>query len=712
MDMTMEDRSGTTTRGQIATTPHRFRELLHRLLFHANRGFNKLEFLQQSCCILLEFSGCDTVEVRLDERGKVIRCMVLQAGPGEIRIDCRAPVTVDGDNLTGHISIPERIIKSALSGGFAAAAPFFTRSGSFWTGDTAKPVLLREKGTSSAPPPVVIGGEFSSLALIPFPVDDDTGGIVSLGSRRREFFTVQDVHFYEAVAETLGVAIAHQGAQWALRERVKELTCLYGIARITQKPGISRDDLLREAAAILPPGWQYPDITVARIALDGKTHTTTGYGDSPYKQTSAIFVDGEARGTVEVAYTEARPELDEGPFLREERKLIDAVAESLGGALAHQDAQSALRERVKELTCLYGIAGVARRQGMATKDLLERIASLLPQAWQYPEITSARIKLDKESHDTPGFGPSAWCQNAPVSVGGEERGEVEVIYREEKPPADEGPFLKEERLLIDEVARQIGLILEQREAEEEHDRLQEQLLHADRLATIGQLAAGAAHELNEPLGSILGFTQLAQKCHGLPEQASRDMNKIVNAALHAREVIKKLLIFARQAPPKKSRVNLNRLVENGLYFLESRCGKEGVRLLRDLAPGLPAITADASQVHQVLVNLVVNALQAMPEGGTLTIRTAARQESVILTVEDTGTGMSDEVLKQIFMPFYTTKESGQGTGLGLAVVQGIVTSHGGSIHVESEPGRGSTFRVHWPVGEGSGPKEATRNGIP
>jgi len=136
-----------------------------------------------------------------------------------------------------------------------------------------------------------------------------------------------------------------------------------------------------------------------------------------------------------------------------------------------------------------------------------------------------------------------------------------------------------------------------------------------------------------------------------------------------------------------------------LLFLESRWEKKGIRVVRELHPELPTITADPAQLQQVLVNLVVNAEQAMPEGGTLTLATAPGEDTVRLRVEDTGVGMDDEVCEKAFLPFFTTKDVNEGTGLGLAVVHGIVTAHGGTIRVSSEPGRGSTFEVELPVDE-------------
>jgi len=384
-------------------------------------------------------------------------------------------------------------------------------------------------------------------------------------------------------------------------------------------------------------------------------------------------------------------------FSKRERDLYRDLAHVLGIAVVHRHIQVDLRERVKELSCLYEIARLGAQPNLSLEQIFQGIAELLPPAWLYPEITSARIVLDGRSYSTPRFQEGFHQLESTILIQGEHRGVVEVTYRKEKPELDEGPFMKEERSLIDAVAKEVAIILKRRHDEEEKLRLEEQLRHADRLATIGQLAAGVAHELNEPLGSILGFAQLAKKCDGVPPQAEKDIDKILNASLYAREVVKKLLIFARQMPPKKTPVNLNQMIEEGLTFFESRCAKEGIELVRSFSPGLPRVYADPAQLNQILVNLVVNALQAMPEGGKLSIQTLNHGQWVSLIVKDTGTGMDEEVLGKIFTPFFTTKDVGQGTGLGLPVVHGIVTSHGGALHVESKVGQGTRFEIRLPV---------------
>ena len=152
------------------------------------------------------------------------------------------------------------------------------------------------------------------------------------------------------------------------------------------------------------------------------------------------------------------------------------------------------------------------------------------------------------------------------------------------------------------VAREIAILIERCEAEETNAKLQEQLRHADRLATLGQLAAGVAHEMNEPLANILGFAQLARKAPQLPNQTADDLEKIVKNSLFAREIIHELLTFARQMTPEMTRVRLNQVVTGGLYFLESRCTKAGIEVIRILSPNLPEILADSSQLQLVVVN--------------------------------------------------------------------------------------------------------------
>ncbi|MFC1563641.1 sensor histidine kinase [candidate division KSB1 bacterium] len=385
-------------------------------------------------------------------------------------------------------------------------------------------------------------------------------------------------------------------------------------------------------------------------------------------------------------------------FCTDERiELYETIAETVGSAALDRNRQLALRERVKELGCLYGISKIIERSDFSTHEIFESIVNLLPPSWLYPDITAARILLDDNSFATVRFKDTTQKLSSDIIVEGIKRGVVEVVYLDEMPEIYEGPFLLEERKLIDAIALQLSQYIKRKSDEDEKAILHEQIQHADRLATVGQLAAGVAHELNEPLANILGFAQILLDETKLPGQAEQDIKKIEKASLHAREIVKKLLLFSRQMPQKKTLININEDIENAFFFFESRCIKEGIEVIKKLEPDIPDFYMDSSQLQQVVTNLVVNAIQAMSPGDTITLSTYSNNKNIYLIVEDTGIGMSEEVKKQLFVPFFTTKDVSQGTGLGLPVVHGIVKSHGGTISVKSEEGKGARFEIILPI---------------
>ncbi len=370
---------------------------------------------------------------------------------------------------------------------------------------------------------------------------------------------------------------------------------------------------------------------------------------------------------------------------------------SPGGVINLNSADIALKERVKELSCLYSIAQISANPTASLKEMLQGVVNVLPSAWRFQSIASAQISLDEQRFTGKRPLVASPRQAAPLIVRGLQRGSVQVAYLPSARLDKHAPFLKEEQRLLEEVARQVSLIVDRKETAAEQYRLRAKLRHADRLATIGQLASGVAHELNEPLGGILGFAQLIAKMPRLPRQVRTDLAKIESSALHAREVIRQLMTFARQTPPRDVRVNLNRLIQESTAIWLPRCDAEGVRPEYALDENIPEIVADDGQLRQVITNLVVNAVQTMPEGGTLRIETAHEDGWIRIEVSDTGLGIHPKILSRIFDPFFTTKEVDQGTGLGLSVVHGIVMGHQGKINVESAQGRGTRVTVRLPV---------------
>src|SRR5690606_13444310 len=200
--------------------------------------------------------------------------------------------------------------------------------------------------------------------------------------------------------------------------------------------------------------------------------------------------------------------------------------------------------------------------------------------------------------------------------------------------------------------RELSFIIQRFIGEEEKQKLKLQLQHVERLAFVGELTAGIAHELNEPLGRILGFAQLIRKGGPLNAQQETDMERILKASLYTREIIKKLMIFSRQTPQQITTVNLNEIVSNILSFMDAPYYSGDIRIIQKLDHNLPVIMADAVQMSQVLVNLLTNSIHAMPQGGEVVITTGMKKSFVRLVVKDTGIGMTPDVKSRIFEPFF------------------------------------------------------------
>jgi len=561
--------------GTAEFAPGELSSLLCSIIRYANRGVTRDFFLKEVCHFIIGFLKCDAITLQLFDYGRIYSFEVIQQRRPPHKILDRYYINIEASDTDLH---SEEFLDQESLGVILAnpryriSGPNISEKGSFFTKETKGLYEINiGEGSKKYTRLYRIESGYRSVAVIPIKSNAELLGILQLKAQTAGFFTDDSIKVCETIVETVGIAAYDRSKQLALRERIKELSCLYEIAKITAQPELSLSKILKSIVQLLPPALLFPEAAASRITVDGVEYKTTGFNDGRQKLSSDIIVEGLNRGKVEVAYLEKKQELYEGPFLLEERKLLDVIAQ------------------------------------------------------------------------------------------------------------------------------QISNIIKRKFDEEENLKLQDQLRHADRLATVGQLAAGVAHELNEPLGNILGFSQIILDETGLPEQSGKDVKKIEEASLYAREVVKKLLFFSRQMPHNTSQVNLNNVVEDAFFFFRTRCVNEGIKVDKKLFPDLPLFPADPAQLQQVVVNLVANSIQAMSTGGTLKLSTDYRNGEVVLTVEDTGEGMTEDVKKQIFVPFFTTKDIDQGTGLGLSVVHGIVTSHGGAINVNSEVGRGTRFEIALPL---------------
>jgi signal transduction histidine kinase len=236
---------------------------------------------------------------------------------------------------------------------------------------------------------------------------------------------------------------------------------------------------------------------------------------------------------------------------------------------------------------------------------------------------------------------------------------------------------------------------------------QEQMVRAETMAALGTLSSGISHELSTPLSVILNMTQLMKQEVKDDPALLKDMEVVEYEANQAIKVTRSLLGFARATKSKKERVDVNRVLEDLFKILEFQPAAKSVNLIKKLAPDLRLIRADSGQIRQVFLNIILNAIQAMPDGGELDVSTrrwmSEAAEGVEITIRDTGTGIPKDDIKDIFQPFFTTKE--EGTGLGLAISYGIIKEHNGIIEVESKVGQGTTFRIFLP--EGTPPEART-----
>ena len=531
---------------------------------------------------------------------------------------------------------------------------------------------------------------------------------------------------------TARLAASHESLERQVKERTKKLSCLHAVASLVQEPGSTLDDMFRKTVDLMPQSWQYPEITCARIIYKGKEFKARDFTETEWEQSSDITVSGGKIGTVEVYYTEERPELDEGPFLKEEKELISAIAMEMRGAIVRKQTEEELR-----------------KAHARTEILLFSISSILVATDVDGKITEWNAVAEST------FGISR------NDVMGRPLAECHIQWDSDRILKSISDCISTRRLIrVDDVAfRQkngeegfLGITINPIKEKEtsagilllgsnitERKNLEQQLLHSEKMASIGQLAAGVAHEINNPTGFVasnlntLGeYTAdlvavlkncrcLIDACGGMEgaggeaaEKAGKlwekcdvnyiveDLDKIVKESADGMGKIKKIVDdlkdFAHSGTKVVEVVNLNEIIDKTLTIAwnEIKYKAEVVKECSDLPP----VTCWAGQLGQAFLNILVNAAQAIEDRGTITIRTRTEGETVCVEISDTGAGIPSEVLDRIYDPFFTTKPVGKGTGLGLNITYNIIKQHGGEIAVQSKPGKGTTFTISLPVDGG------------
>ncbi len=545
------------------------------------------------------------------------------------------------------------------------------------------------------------------------PIRDEHGNIIGV------------VLIFRDVREKRQTEVILQKETNELKKRVKELNCVYSISKLIEMPELSLDKIMQSAVDLIPPSWQYPDVACARLILNKKEYKTDNFKETLLKQVSDIFAGGDKIGSLEVVYLEQRPECYEGPFLKEERNLIDSIAELLGRLIARTEAVRALKESEKKYKTLYADAGDAlfilevdpenmawciecnqrtlRLFGCERSDIIGKTSDLIS-----PEIQPDGISSREKAFEL-----------TKLVMKGHSQSFLWLHHRFD----NQKPFWVEVNLssltlggksnYMQAVVRDIS---ERKKAEKENEELQAQLIQSHKMEAIGTLAGGIAHEFNNLLGIIVGNTELAMD--EVPEwnSAHYNLEEIRTACLRARDVVKQILAFSRQTKQELKPVNISQLIDESIKFIRSSM-PSSIEIKKNISIKLDTINADSTQINQILLNLCSNAAHAMQDnGGILEINLENIKldgdgvkvydglksgNYAKLTVRDTGHGIDQGNIEHIFDPFFTTKEVGEGSGMGLSVVHGIVKDHDGNITVQSKAGKGTAFYVLFPVIEGS-----------
>ncbi len=379
------------------------------------------------------------------------------------------------------------------------------------------------------------------------------------------------------------------------------------------------------------------------------------------------------------------------PFTRLQLERVEAMSDLLSVALANAELFETMRQAEWRFRTLFRAAPDAVLTVLQTTGRVREANDAVREVFgidPHQVVGRSLVELAAESDR-----PTLERILASAFAGTPGRAEVQVIHPDRPDAPRRFVSLAASRLPEADPPSALLIARDMTHEREMHARLME----SDRLAAVGELVAGVAHEVNNPLSSISAFAQLLLRDETLDAQQRESIEVIRAETTRASQVVKDLLAFARRSEPQRTPLDLNTVVTRSLRMRQYQFDETGVLVESELADDLPAVMGDPRQLQQVCLNLLTNAIQAMKQGGTLRVRTARVGDAVHLEVADNGPGIPAEARPHIFEPFFTTKKEGEGTGLGLSVSYGIVAAHGGTIELVDSGPQGTTFRVALPA---------------
>jgi PAS domain S-box-containing protein len=479
----------------------------------------------------------------------------------------------------------------------------------------------------------------------------------------------------------------------ALADRIKELNCLFGVSRLVERRHITLEEIMQGVLALIPPAWQFPEITCARIQFNQTEFRTDDFRETGWKLDKEIVENDRAVGHITVCYLAEKPDRDEGPFLAEERALINALAERLGAIIERKEAEEELLKREYRFRALIensltGISIIQDGRIVYQNKEQDRLFGPLPRAYVLGDHQNIHpqdaAKVKRLSYD--------------FFAGKLEELDLEFRYLLKGDPSK--PIWVHCRAHPIEYRQKKAVLVNMMDMTQIKD-LEKMLLIQDRMASLGRVAAGIAHEIRNPLSGINIYLNTLQKLihkNESEETLKNVIQQVLSASRKIESVIRRVMDFSKPSKPNYVVADLNQTVEEALKLTAVTLRKSRIVLERDLADHLPRCHLDPQQIEEVVLNLLNNAVDAMRGAvGDRRVKVVTFEEDryVILQVSDSGPGIPAEHKDKVFDPFFTSKPDS--TGIGLSICHRIISDHGGRVEVRSGPWGGAEFSISIPA---------------
>lgn len=359
-----------------------------------------------------------------------------------------------------------------------------------------------------------------------------------------------------------------------------------------------------------------------------------------------------------------------------------------------EQAQEILTERIKELTCLYEVSKTIRKSDCVEKKTLKQIILSTKKAWKFNEDAIVEIQIKNHALSTSKIPKNTVFQNSNIAVPESTIGFIKVHYPAQKYTSKH--FLKEEQKLLDTIAVEIENYITKFHILEKKAALRRTIERINRLSLLGEMTAGIAHELNNPLANILGYAELI-KLSNTDEEIDSDITTIINSIIYTRQIVKKMQLFSIEAPRQVQIEKIKPIVSFALSFLKPNFQKKEIKSELLFKNEMLTANIDSVQLTQILFNLLINAIHASPNNSTIRTIIENDDTNLFIIIEDQGHGITEDIKEKIFESFFTTKNSNMGSGLGLSVVKGIVENYNGEISIKNNTPTGTIFKVRLPL---------------